>query len=140
MTSSCDCATYYTIIIFTFILHSIEPRNCAFITSNRKWNYERFKIIPSKLTMTQKSIAEEVNMIAFNLDDTLFPIAPVIKDSNRVLLKEMKMFLIELDCGGGELGEVSEEEVNASTKLIRRHLAETDQYLERECFNLVSHW
>lgn len=56
---------------------------------------------------------KQADLITFDLDDTLFPVAPVIRDANEALVQRMK-------CAGYD--DLSEQDINDTTKYIRTAL------------------
>lgn len=65
---------------------------------------------PNKIDPTQQPSSKHVDLITFDLDDTLFPIASVIKDANEVLVEHMRLLGYD---------NVSQEDINDSTKVVR---------------------
>lgn len=59
------------------------------------------------------------NLITFDLDDTIFPVGPVVADANKALFDELKL----LGC------ETTQEEYLKTTKRIRIELAKEDKVI-----------
>lgn len=67
----------------------------------------------SQQSTQRENVALNVNLITFDLDDTLFPVGPVVADANDALFRHLK----SLGC------ETNQEEYVKTTKKIRRKLA-----------------
>jgi putative hydrolase of the HAD superfamily len=65
------------------------------------------------------AVALNANLITFDLDDTIFPVAPVVADANKALFKHLK----SLGC------ETTQDEYVKTTKEIRVELAKDDKVI-----------
>lgn len=62
--------------------------------------------------LVQKSKSNELHLLTFDLDDTIFPITPVIRDANSIMIQTLQ-----------ELGyDADNDEIIAASKRIRRQL------------------
>ena len=114
---------HHSVKLSSTISHSSSSAAPAFLIHKESmYNWSPIsKSVTSRSTSTSTSTSTSIksaNLITFDLDDTIFPVGPVVQDANEALITHLTD-----ECG---YDTITQESLIASTKKIRTELKNND--------------
>jgi len=101
------CQTWFLIITIELVYGFVSPL--------RQYHCQDITCHPLQYDSSDSTTNKELHLLTFDLDDTIFPITPVVQDANSAMIQYLQEIGYE---------NASNDEIIAASKQIRRELRE----------------